>query len=103
MGSDNDSGSGGSTTATSKDDMANKNNNNGSSWSSSPTSPKDVEKNNDGNIQGEYTMSFRIYGCEFDRSKHVQGTEIKAITYSNMQLLEEIDKVDLYVIVDIWV
>lgn len=59
------------------------------------------EKNNDGNIQGEYTMSFRIYGCEFDRSKHVQGTEIKAITYSNMQLLEEIDKVDLYVIVDI--
>lgn len=55
----------------------------------------------DGNVQGAYMMSFRIYGCEFDRSKHVQGTEIKAITYSNMQLLEEIDKVDLYVIVDI--
>jgi len=43
----------------------------------------------------------RVHGCAFDRSKHVQGTEIKAITYSNMQVHVEEDKCDLYVIVDI--
>jgi SHS2 domain-containing protein len=31
----------------------------------------------------------------------VQGTEIKAITYSNMQIHEKDDRTDLYVIVDI--
>jgi SHS2 domain-containing protein len=43
----------------------------------------------------------RAHGCTFDRSKHVQGTEIKAITYSNMQVHIKEDKCDLYVIVDI--
>jgi SHS2 domain-containing protein len=41
------------------------------------------------------------YGCAFDIAKHVQGTEIKAITYSNMQVHEAADKAELYVIVDI--
>jgi SHS2 domain-containing protein len=33
--------------------------------------------------------------------RHVQGTEIKAITYSNMQIHEKPERTDLYVIVDI--
>jgi len=40
-------------------------------------------------------------GEKFSLSKHTQGTEIKAITYSNMQILQSSDRVDVYVIVDI--
>jgi SHS2 domain-containing protein len=49
----------------------------------------------------ELTCALRAHGCSFDRSKHVQGTEIKAITYSNMQIHIKEDRSDLYVIVDI--
>ncbi|RYH06780.1 hypothetical protein EON65_42490 [archaeon] len=37
----------------------------------------------------------------FDQGKHSCGTEIKAITYSNMQIHEKPDRIDLFVIVDI--
>ena len=40
-------------------------------------------------------------GDTFDQALHPQGTEIKAITYSNMQIHETPEKADLYVIVDI--
>jgi hypothetical protein len=33
--------------------------------------------------------------------RHPQGTEIKAITYSNMQIHEKEERADVYVIVDI--
>ena len=50
-------------------------------------------------------VNFKIvakgYGELFDQAKHPQGTEIKAITYSNMQIHETEDRADLYVIVDI--
>lgn len=35
------------------------------------------------------------------RTKHPQGTEVKAITYSNMQIHETPERVDIYVILDI--
>lgn len=40
-------------------------------------------------------------GETFDSSKHSKGTEIKAITYSNMQIQETKAKCDIWVIVDI--
>ena len=40
-------------------------------------------------------------GEKFDLEKHPQGTEVKAITYSAMQIHEKEDRCDLYVIVDI--
>lgn len=43
----------------------------------------------------------KAYGDSYDPSKHTPGTEIKAITYSNMQIHETVDRADLYVIVDI--
>ncbi|XP_014668308.1 PREDICTED: protein archease-like [Priapulus caudatus] len=49
--------------------------------------------------------NFRIkaigYGEEFDISKHPQGTEVKAITYSNMQIYDNSDKHEIYLIIDI--
>lgn len=41
------------------------------------------------------------FGDIFDPKKNTQGTEIKAITYSNMQIHEKEDRADLYVVVDI--
>ena len=51
----------------------------------------------------DFIIQFSAYGALYDRSKHVQGTEVKAITYSNMQIHENKDngRTDLYVIVDI--
>ncbi|GMI10917.1 hypothetical protein TrLO_g5150 [Triparma laevis f. longispina] len=40
-------------------------------------------------------------GENFDIEKHTQGTEVKAITYSNLQIHQKTDKVDIYVIIDI--
>ncbi|XP_063312042.1 protein archease [Pelobates fuscus] len=49
-------------------------------------------------------MSFKIrsigWGEEFNLSKHPQGTEVKAITYSAMQIHED-QKPEVYVIIDI--
>mmetsp|Transcript_11935 Transcript_11935/g.24402 ORF Transcript_11935/g.24402 Transcript_11935/m.24402 type:complete len:229 (-) Transcript_11935:24-710(-) len=40
-------------------------------------------------------------GEVFDMKRHKQGTEVKAITYSNMQVVKAKGKVDVYVIIDI--
>ncbi|XP_033109661.1 protein archease-like isoform X2 [Anneissia japonica] len=41
------------------------------------------------------------FGETFDLCKHPQGTEVKAITYSNMQVHEDRPTNDIYVIIDI--
>eukprot|EP00035_Acanthoeca_spectabilis_P024293 m.453207 g.453207 ORF g.453207 m.453207 type:complete len:219 (-) comp20455_c0_seq1:386-1042(-) len=41
------------------------------------------------------------FGEVFDLTKHPQGTEVKAITYSNMQIHHDKPRKDVYVIVDI--
>ncbi|KAG5676465.1 hypothetical protein PVAND_006297 [Polypedilum vanderplanki] len=54
----------------------------------------------------EFDMeSFRIkclcFGEEFNLAKHPQGTEVKAITYSAMQIVQNPEKCDIFVIIDI--
>ncbi|XP_064611514.1 protein archease-like [Liolophura sinensis] len=41
------------------------------------------------------------YGETFDISKHPQGSEVKAITYSHMQVHEKEEQCDIFCIVDI--
>eukprot|EP00033_Pygsuia_biforma_P004121 GCRY01004518.1.p1 GENE.GCRY01004518.1~~GCRY01004518.1.p1 ORF type:complete len:150 (+),score=23.46 GCRY01004518.1:201-650(+) len=48
-----------------------------------------------------FSITVKLDGEEFELGRHPQGTEIKAITYSNMQIIENPGKVDIYVIVDI--
>ena len=48
-----------------------------------------------------FSITVQGNGETYDLSRHPQGTEIKAITYSNMQIHERQDKSEIYVIVDI--
>jgi len=48
-----------------------------------------------------FVVRSRGDGEVFDLQKHPQGTEVKAITYSNMQVKETDDRCDIWVIVDI--
>jgi SHS2 domain-containing protein len=51
--------------------------------------------------RNQFEITLRAHGESFDQTKHPQGTEVKAITYSNMQIHEADGRVDLFVIVDI--
>lgn len=51
--------------------------------------------------RASWKVRARGWGESFDLAKHPQGTEVKAITYSNMQIHEKEDRTDLYVIIDI--
>lgn len=54
--------------------------------------------------EGEaFKIKCRCYGEEFQIGKHPQGTEVKAITYSAMQIVNEPEKKDfqVFVIIDI--
>lgn len=48
-----------------------------------------------------FFVFFFRYGEPFDIAKHPQGTEVKAITYSNMQIYDDEDKHEVFVIIDI--
>lgn len=48
-----------------------------------------------------YSLSAIARGGTFDASRHTQGTEVKAITYSNMNVRETDTRCDVHVIVDI--
>lgn len=53
---------------------------------------------------GKFHIVCSCYGEPFDLSKHPQGTEVKAITYSAMQIIqptEEKKKAEVFVIIDI--
>ncbi|GMR54298.1 hypothetical protein PMAYCL1PPCAC_24493, partial [Pristionchus mayeri] len=52
----------------------------------------------DGTMKG---IQMRAWGESFEMGKHVQKNDVKAPTYSNMQIKREKDRVDLYVVVDV--
>lgn len=56
------------------------------------------------NTEGdELRIKCKCYGEEFQLGKHPQGTEVKAITYSAMHIVNEPDvgKFEVFVIIDI--
>uniref|UniRef100_A0A0B6ZKP3 Archease domain-containing protein n=1 Tax=Arion vulgaris TaxID=1028688 RepID=A0A0B6ZKP3_9EUPU len=48
-----------------------------------------------------FKIKAKGFGEPFDIAKHPQGTEVKAITYSNMQVHQTMDTNDIFVIIDI--
>lgn len=48
-----------------------------------------------------FSIKAVLGGEPFDLSKHPQGTEVKAITYSNLQIHKHSDHCECYVIIDI--
>ncbi|GMT29136.1 hypothetical protein PFISCL1PPCAC_28960, partial [Pristionchus fissidentatus] len=58
----------------------------------------EIERKEDGSMTG---IHMRAWGESFERGKHVQNNDVKAPTYSNMQIKREGDRVDLYVVVDV--
>ena len=54
-------------------------------------------------MDGKDFSSIRLlgFGEKYNSEKHPQGTEIKAITYSNMQVHVREDGTHIYVILDI--
>ncbi len=55
----------------------------------------------EGEEEDEVVISSLGIGETFDLSKHTQGTEVKAITYSAMQVIEGDGYAEIFVIVDI--
>eukprot|EP00039_Didymoeca_costata_P012424 m.179534 g.179534 ORF g.179534 m.179534 type:complete len:151 (-) comp15478_c0_seq6:5925-6377(-) len=49
----------------------------------------------------KFKIKVEGFGEQFDLKKHPQGTEVKAITYSNMQIHTDRPSNDIYVIIDI--
>lgn len=53
------------------------------------------------NTDTSYAIQAECFGEPFSLEKHPQGTEIKAITYSAMKIVETEGQCDIYFIVDI--
>ena len=56
------------------------------------------------NAEGSWVIEAIAKGESFDLRRHPQGTEVKAITYSNMQVYDRDDtrkRAELFVIIDI--
>lgn len=51
--------------------------------------------------QDNFRLKAVVFGEEFDLDKHPQGSEVKAITYSNMQIHDNDEQHELFVIIDI--
>lgn len=51
----------------------------------------------------DFKITCKCFGEEFTLGKHPQGTEVKAITYSSMQIINEPEqnRFEVYVIIDI--
>ena len=51
--------------------------------------------------EDNFSIKATLHGEPFDLSKHNQGTEVKAITYSNMQIFDKPGDCECFVIIDI--
>ena len=62
---------------------------------------KSIEKDTASPNTSQHKLLATCQGEEYVRGKHGSKTEIKAVTFSNMRIISEHGKVDLYVIFDI--
>jgi SHS2 domain-containing protein len=61
----------------------------------------DITINKIQKVQDKYRLNALIKGEKFDKSKHKIGTEVKAITYSFMEIEEKKEKVTIKIVFDI--
>lgn len=59
------------------------------------------QKNSDDDDEEDIVIKAVGFGETFSLDKHPQGTEVKAITYSAMQIIEKDDYCEVFVIIDI--
>ena len=50
---------------------------------------------------GEYTLSSISFGEKFDPQRHEMKTEIKAITYSFLEVIQKKDKSEIWIVFDL--
>ncbi|MFX1274004.1 MAG: archease [Promethearchaeota archaeon] len=53
------------------------------------------------NIEGKFQLEAKLKGEPFNTNKHEIGTEVKAITYSFIEIIEQENKVDIKIVFDL--
>ena len=61
-----------------------------------------VRPKTEADSEGQVSITSRGFGETFQLGKHPQGTEVKAITYSAMQINEKENFAEIFLIIDIW-
>ena len=70
-------------------------------WINEPVVSESEDSEEDQEETAEVCIKATGFGETFDLSKHPQGTEVKAITYSAMQINENPNFAEVFVIIDI--
>jgi SHS2 domain-containing protein len=60
-----------------------------------------VRPKSEADSEGQVSITSRGFGETFQLGKHPQGTEVKAITYSAMQINEKENFAEIFLIIDI--
>jgi len=61
----------------------------------------DVKKIEYNNEDQQYYIEAEVFGEKYDPNKHIIKTEVKAVTFSYLQIVEKENKVDIWFVLDL--